>query len=266
MQNPLQTIENIKFIITYINENFIEYDYNGNPSWNNAFVGNLLKPFNIYSLSRYFSESDIANATPQQIENLANYIRNYTGNKVGLQEFFHSPHAVKILENNTQYGNLNVYLAECLACISGGNKIASIILMRCCVEELMAMQGCEKYNLGSKIKEFINGIEESKDFAIFTQCNKQEEVKILLDVVKDLGNDAVHRNGKSLQEIASKYEARALLKLFCILIEHSTMKEEIQSENDKHIRLMVESIIFQPKEVLLEVENCNMFTEDDIPF
>jgi len=266
MQNPLQTIENIKFIITYINENFIEYDYNGNTSWNDALVSHLLKVFLFTKNRSYYTEDDIANATPQQINNLANYIRNYTGNKVGLQEFFHSPHAVKILENNTQYGNLNVYLTECLACISGGNKIASIILMRCCVEELMAMQGCEKYNLGNKITEFINGIERNKDFAIFTQCNKQEEVKILLDVVKDLGNDAVHTNGKSLQEIASKYEARALLKLFCILIEHSTMKEEIQSENNKHIRLMVESINFQPKEVPLEVENRNMITEDDIPF
>jgi hypothetical protein len=167
---------------------------------------------------------------------------------------------VKILENNTQYGNLNVYLTECLACISGGTKIASIILMRCCVEELMAMQGCEKYNLGSKITEFINGIEKNKDFAIFTQCNKQEEVKILLDVVKDLGNDAVHRNGQDLKKFASKYEVKELFKLFCILIEYSTMKEDIQSENDKHIRLMVESINFQPKEVPLEVE------EDDIPF
>lgn len=248
--DPIKHLENIKFIEKYIKTNNLSYGEREI----------LVKPFGI---SRHLSYS--AN-TPEQIQSLANYIRNYTGNKVGLYEFFHSPHAVKILENNPKYENLNVYLKECLACIGDGNKVASIILMRCCVEELMAMQKCEKYNLGSKIQEFIKGIEQNKDFEIFTQCNKQEELKIFLDVIKDLGNDAVHTNGKSLQAIASKYEIKEMFKLFCILIELSIMKGEIQSENDNHIKSIVESINFSPKVSALPAECGDVGLEDDIPF
>lgn len=106
---------------------------------------------------------------------------------------------------------------------------------------------------------------------MFSKNNKQDELKMFLEGVKDFGNDAAYLNGKNVKDFIEKYDNKEILKLFCILIEHSILKDDIHKRNEEDVENRVKSIDFTIKEKpdkineQIVIANDN-FIDYDIPF
>lgn len=112
-------------------------------------------------------------------------------------------------------------------------------------------------------------MEKDESFEIFNKNNKQSELKELLKGIKDFGDDAAHLNGKSVKDFIEKRDNKELLKLFCILIEHSILKDGIRERNESDKENRVKSIDFSIKEKLTEshiMDNSELNSDDEIPF
>jgi len=194
-----------------------------------------------------------------KITKLAEYL---FGNKnEGMRQFFHDKYATEILKEKEQYDNLNLYLEECFQCINSKNLIAASMLLRCCVEVFLTIQGATEYNLGAKITSFIKQIDQKQDFELFAKNQKKAELEDFIKTIKGLGDDVVHLNGKNLKDLIEKYDLMQMFKLFCILIENSILKCDIRQKNEDDIAKRVRSINFTVKEKDLDDND-----DDPIPF
>jgi hypothetical protein len=84
-----------------------------------------------------------------------------------------------------------------------------------------------------------------------------------------------HLNGKNVKDFIEKYDNKEILKLFCILIEHSILKDDIRKRNEQDVENRVKSIDFAIREKIINknisTDNTNnvlssMDDDDDIPF
>jgi hypothetical protein len=116
---------------------------------------------------------------------------------------------------------------------------------------------------------FKPSMENNETFIMFSKYKKQNELKQFLEGIKDFGNDAVHLNGKNVKDFIEKYDNKELLKLFCILMEHSILKDDIRKRNERDVENRVKSIDFSMKEKVVKVEiesDMCPYTDDEIPF
>lgn len=181
--------------------------------------------------------------------------------KNNLSNFFDAPNAIKVLETEENFSNLNLYLNECLNCINAQNKIAAAILLRSCVEIFINIFDNTSNPLAKKIDNFFKNIDSHKDLKAFCEHGKKDELKEFFEGVKDFGNDAAHLNGKKVDDFIEKYDNKAFLVLLCILIEHSILKDSIEKMNQEDTINRLKSADFRPKE---ESKKCDI--DDEIPF
>ena len=112
-------------------------------------------------------------------------------------------------------------------------------------------------------------MEKDEAFAMFNKNNKQNEVQRFLEGIKDFGNDAAHLNGKNAKDFIEKFDNKELLKLFCILIENSILKDGIRERNERDVEDRVKSIDLNMKEkVILQdtTSDSEVSSDDEIPF
>ncbi len=249
-------------LVDKIHEYFVEKYCDCVGNFESAQIGEILGycgvNVGVRGYTRY-SKDILIYSEADQIVKLAEYL---SGSKYkGMRQFFHDKYAMEILKEKEQYDNLNLYLEECFQCINSKNLIAASILLRCCVEVFLTLQGATEYNLGAKITSFIKQIDQNQDFELFARNQKKDELEDFIKTIKGLGDDVVHLNGKNLKDLIEKYDLMQMFKLFCILIENSILKDDIRQKNEDDIAMRVKSINFTVKEKDLS-EN-----EDDfIPF
>lgn len=263
-QRKFQLVDDI---VKYINQNFSYEDYNGNSHHDNTRIKIILGRFGIKYSKNYFDAEDLLLAEDSKINDLFEYLLN----DKGLSHLFHDKYAIEVLANEERFFNLNLYLSECFECIRSDRKIATAMLLRCCVEILMNIFNNKNEPLAKKIDDFFANFEDNKELVMFSKNNKQDELKMFLEGVKDFGNDAAHLNGKNVKDFIEKYDNKEILKLFCILIEHSILKDDIRKRNEEDVENRVKSIDFTIKEKpdkineQIVIANDN-FIDDDIPF
>jgi hypothetical protein len=260
--------ELIDQITDHIEENFVTenqwLDYDR--------ISILLGRFGIkYSNKGY--RADLNYADDQNIHELAEYLLN----DKGLSHLFHDKYAIEILATEEKFSNLNLYLNECFECVKADRKIATAILLRACVEIFIDIGGFnknpnktdQKLSLGTSINNLIPLMEKDEAFAMFNKYNKQNEVQRFLEGIKEFGNDAAHLNGKNAKDFIEKFDNKELLKLFCILIEHSILKDGILRRNERDVENRVESIDLNMKEkVILQdaTSDSEMGLDEETPF
>ncbi len=270
--DPQKKFQLIDEIIKYLEANFTYEDYNGDQRYKEQRVQILLGRFGI-SYSRKFSSSILLDAKDRNISELAEYLLN----DKGLSHLFHDKYAIEVLLTEERFSNLNLYLHECFECIKADRKIATAILLRACVEIFIDVGGFnknpknpdQKLSLGTSISHLIPLMEKDEAFAMFNKNNKQNELQQFLEGIKDFGNDAAHLNGKNTKDFIDKFDNKELLKLFCILIEHSILKNGIRERNERDIEDRVKSIDFSMKEKVITQDaksNSDMDSDDEIPF
>lgn len=226
----------------------------------------LLGRFGIESSNKGYCK-DLTYAADENIHELAEYLLN----DKGLSHLFHDKYAIEVLSTEERFSNLNLYLNECFECIKADRKIATAILLRACVEILIDIGGFRNNqdSLGTSIGKLIPLMEKNEAFAMFNKNKKQSELKQFLEGIKDFGNDAAHLNGKNVKDFIEKYDNKELLKLFCILIEHSILKDDIRKRNERDVENRVKSIDFSMKEKVIfqdTTSNSEVSSDDEIPF
>ncbi len=263
--DPQKKFQLVDDIINYLRANDFTYRNNGVLRYRKKKVEILLERFGIFYSGEFHSD-DLLDADDEKIGDLAKYLLN----DEGLNNLFHDKYAIEILATEERFSNLNLYLHECFECIKADRKIATAILLRACVEIFIDVGGFKKaYTLGSNIEALIPLMEKDESFEMFNKNNKQSELKQFLKGIKDFGDDAAHLNGKNVKDFIEKFENKELLKLFCILIEHSILKDGIRERNETDVENMIKSIDFIPKEKFLEQEEISDISssaDDEIPF
>jgi hypothetical protein len=261
--DPQKKFKLIDEIVEYVNSNY-GYNYNGYLKYDDSRVKIILGRFGISYSHDYFDTDDLLKANDKSISELHEYLLN---NK-GLGHLFHDKYAIEVLANEEDFFNLNLYLNECFECIKSDRKIATAVLLRCCVEIFLSIFDKTKVPLAKKIEMVFINIKNNKNFEIFIKHDKEEQLKTFLEGIKDVGNDAVHLNGKNPKDFIEKNNNTELLKLFCILIENSILKDSIKKKNEEDVENRVKSIDFTIKEKPLVQDNSNqsLSEDDDIPF
>ena len=216
----------------------------------------LLGRFGIEYVNRNLLTS-LKNSDDNQILELYKNISN-NNDLVGL---FNDKYAIEILNEEKTFFNLNLYLKECFECSKEDKKIATAILLRSCVEIFISIWDNTRNPLDKKIDNFFVNIQDNKEFKIFIEYNKQNQLKQFLKDIKDFGNDAVHLNGKNIEDVINKYDNKEILKLFCILMEHSILKDGIKKKNEEEATNEIKSINFTVND-----KNSAQFYEEEIPF
>jgi hypothetical protein len=185
--------------------------------------------------------------------------KNITNNN-DLVDLFKDKYAIDILNEEKTLSNLNLYLKECFKCSKEDKKIATAMLLRSCVEIFISIWDNTRHPLDKKIDNFFLNIQDNKEFKIFIEHNKQNQLKQFLKDIKDFGNNAAHLNDKNIEDVINKYDNKEILKLFCILIEHSILKDGIKKKNEEEATAEIRSINFT-------VNDKNSAQEDDeFPF
>ncbi|MBL6665289.1 MAG: DUF4145 domain-containing protein [Rickettsiales bacterium] len=271
--DPKNRFELVKKITKYIDENYTWEDQNGIPHYEVEQIKILLSNFEIFCPKNYFESRYLLNAEGKNIIELAEYLLK----EEGLGNLFHDKYAIEILASEEGFSNLNLYLRECFECIKADRKIATAILLRACVEIFIDLGGfnknqkeiSKKLTLGTSINNLIPLMEKDEAFAMFNKNNKQNELKQFLEGIKDFGNDAAHLNGKNAKDFIEKFDNKELLKLFCILIEHSILKDGIRKKNEMDVENMIKSIDFNMKEKAIlqnTTSDSEISSDDEIPF
>jgi len=266
--DPQKKFQLVDEIINYLEANFTYEDYNGDQHYKEQRVQILLGKFGINYPKNYsnFETGHLLSAEDKNIYELAEYLLN----DKGLAHLFHDKYAIEVLSTEEKFSNLNLYLYECFECIKADRKIATAILLRACVEIFIDVGGFKKkFHLGSNIEELIPLMEKDELFEIFNKNNKQSELKQFLKGIKDFGDDAAHLNGKNVKDFIEKFDNKELLKLFCILIEHSILKDGIREKNERDIENRVKSIDFSMKEKVISQDttrDSEVSSDDEIPF
>lgn len=270
--DPKTKILLVEEIINYMTTNLVYRDNEDYPRSDEVKIKVLLGGFDI-SYKGDFYRDYLFYAEDKNIRELADYLRN----DEGLSHLFHDKYAIEILATEERFSNLNLYLHECFECIKADRKIATAILLRACVEIFIDVGGFnkntkktdQKLSLGTSISNLIPLMEKDEVFAMFSKNSKQNELQQFLEGIKDFGNDAAHLNGKNAKDFIEKFDNKELLKLFCILIEHSTLKDGIREKNERDIENRVKSIDFSMKEkVILQdaTSDSEVSSDDEIPF
>jgi hypothetical protein len=273
--DPQRKFQLVDEIINYLEANFTYEDCNGYKNYKEQRVQILLGRFGINYPKNYssFETSYLLSAEDKNISELAEYLLN----DKGLSHLFHDKYAIEILASEERLSNLNLYLQECFECIKADRKIATAILLRACVEIFIDVGGfnknpkeiSKKLTLGTSINNLIPLMEKDEAFAMFNKNNKQNELQQFLEGIKDFGNDAAHLNGKNAKDFIEKFDNKELLKLFCILIEHSILKDGIREKNEMDVENMIKSIDFNMKEKAIlqnTTSDSEISSDDEIPF
>lgn len=270
--DPKTKILLVEEIINYITTNLVYGDNEDYPQWDEVKIKILLGKFDI-SYNGNFYRDCLFYAEDKNIRELTDYLRN----DEGLSHLFHDKYAIEILATEERFSNLNLYLHECFECIKADRKIATAILLRACVEIFIDVGGFnknpkktdQKLSLGTSISSLIPLMEKDEAFAMFNKNNKQNELQQFLEGIKDFGNDAAHLNGKNAKDFIEKFDNKELLKLFCILIEHSILKNEIRERNERDVENRVKSIDFSMKEKVISqntASDSELSSDDETPF
>lgn len=268
-QRKFQLVDKIK---NFLVRNYTYQDSRGATHYKEKRVEILLASFGILYDGKFHSD-DLLGADDKSINDLATYLLN----DEGLNLLFHDKYATEVLAAEERFSNLNLYLHECFECIKADRKIATAILLRACVEIFIDVGGFnkntkktdQKLSLGTSISNLIPLMEKDEAFAMFNKNSKQNELQQFLEGIKDFGNDAAHLNGKNAKDFIEKFDNKELLKLFCILIEHSILKDGIRERNERDIENRVKSIDFRMKEkVILQdtTSDSEVSSDDEIPF
>jgi len=223
---------------------------NSHSECNKNRIGMLFTKFDIKPSSSddYWQSSILRDALDKSGDTNISDFHKYLFNDEGLSCLFHDKYAIELLANEEKLFNLNLYLNECFECIKADRKIATAILLRSCVEIFLDIMDFKGLTLAANIDKFIAKMNEDQRFAIFSKNNKQNELQQFFQGIKDVGNDAVHLNGKKVTDFIEKYNNKEILNLFCILIEHSILKDDIDKKNEEDKENRVKSIDFTKKE------------------
>lgn len=208
-----------------------------------------------------FSFKSIKNLNEETLNRLYNKIF-----KNNLSNFFYAPNAIKVLEIQENFSNINFYLDECLRCINADAKIAGAILLRSCVEIFINIFDNTSNPLAKKIDNFFKNIDNHQDLKIFCEHGKKDELKEFFEGVKNLGDYIVHNDekrfdGQTVTDFIEKYDSKNLLVLLCVLIEHSILKDSIEKMNQEDAINKLKSADFGIKE-----KSQKFDIDDEIPF
>lgn len=257
--DPQKKFEIIDEILKYFSEKYGKEDWNGNFCYDEQRIRIILGRYGIH-YSGHFDSDFLLKAEDKKIYDLSEYLLN----DKGLAHLFHDKYAIEILNSEEKFFNLNLYLNECFECIKSNRKIATAMLLRCCVEILVDMNGIKERTLAVSIDKFTQSMKDNTKFIIFSKYNKENELKKFLEGVKDFGNDAAHLNGQNVKDFIEKYDNKEILKLFCILIENSILREDINNRNEQDIANKIKSIDFTIKEI--KENKIEEEANDEIPF
>ena len=203
----------------------------------------------------------IYKASDDSIENLYNYIFC----QKNIIDFFEDKDECLEVFNKENFFYLKILLDECFNCIQSGNKLATVIMIRSVVEMWLTNMKITGKNNEQKINDFIGQI--PKKYKILE--SKSSEIKKILHLFRENGNNAAHNRIKEAQEFIENYCLETSLNLLCKLIEITILKDDIMKIKNKNQEEKIKNMQFDIKKLGTEQNNNKNFVDnadDEIPF
>ncbi len=247
---PKDKINKIESIITFLNKT----------SYNDAVI--YLKEFDI-PVHYDGINTSIYLASDDSIKDLYNYIF-YQKNII---DFFEDKDECLEVFNKENFFDLKILLDECFNCIQSGNNIATVIMIRSCIEKWLTDMEITEKNNEKKIKYFIDQIETDSKYNILQ--SQSSNIAKILHLYRENGNHVAHSRIKEAQEYIKNYCLETSLNLLCKLIEITILKKDIMAIKNKNQAEKIKNMQFSNKKQSTEQNNNKNFVDnadDEIPF
>ena len=172
----------------------------------------------------------------QQIISLFNEI--FANN---LKNFFSEEFAYQALTKD--FEDLHHYLQECYNCLRVNLEFAGAILIRSCIEKFLYLY--EKNPNDRAIDNFIKKIDEDDSLKIFK--NRKKNIGDFFNLCQKNANHAVHLRYKEAKEYIDQYSVDDSLRLLCLIIENTILKEPIEKIREQEKLKKINEIKFDHK-------------------
>lgn len=201
-------------------------------------------------------KDSIYKASDDSIENLYNYIFC----QKNIIDFFEDKDECLEVFNKENFFDLKILLDECFNCIQSGNKLATVIMIRSCIEKWLTDMEITEKNNEKKINDFINQIETDSKYNILQ--SQSSNIEKLLHLCRENGNHVAHSRIKEAQEYIKNYCLETSLKLLCKLIEITILKKDIMVIKNKNQAEKIKNMQFSNKKLGTEQNNNKNFVDN----
>lgn len=174
------------------------------------------------------------------IKNLYEYIP-----KKNINNFFYDRTACIEVLKKEKFLDLKILLEECFNCINQNNFLASVIILRACLEMWLNKMGFDKNKLEDKIKNFIKDIKDKNSYPSLKE--KINEIDNLLNLYRDNGNNVAHCDIAKAQKYIEDHSLSASLALLCILIEETIFSKDIKDFKLSEKKNRINALDFETK-------------------
>ena len=174
------------------------------------------------------------------IKNLYEYIP-----KKNINDFFYDRTACIEVLKKEKFLDLKILLEECFNCINQNNFLASVIILRACLEMWLIKMGFDKNKLEDKIKNFIKDIEDKNSYPNLKE--KINEIENLLNLYRLNGNNVAHCDISKAQKYIEDHSLSASLTLLCILIEETIFSKDIKEFKLSEKKNRINALDFETK-------------------
>jgi hypothetical protein len=164
-----------------------------------------------------------------------------------LKNFFSEEFAYQALTNEKEFEDLHHYLQECYNCLKANLEFAGTIMIRPCLHIFLKFYN--KNNQEKKevkiIENFIKEIDSNNSLAILK--NHKTQIENFFLICNDNANHAVHLRSETAKKYIDEYSIEDSLKLLCLIIELTILKEPIEKIREQEKLKKINEIKFDHK-------------------
>ena len=235
--SPREKINKIEAIVFYLHHKIAKHSE----------ILIYLSHFEIEDISEYGDykenlEYRLTNTDDHKIIELFNYIF-----KDKINKFFSEEFACQALTSEKDFEDLYHYLQECYNCLKANLEIAGAIMIRPCLH--MFLKFYNKNNQEKKevkiIENFIKEIDSNNSLAILK--NHKTQIKNFFLICNTNANHAVHLRYETAKKYIDEYSIEDSLKLLCLIIELTILKEPIEKIRNEEKLKKINEIKFDHK-------------------
>ena len=212
--------------------------------------------FNSYNLKCYGhdgQELSLKESLYESSDNALVGLYNNISSQQNIGDFFWDKNECLEVFKKEEFADLKVLLEECFNCIQSGNNIATVVIIRACLEMWLNKLEITEGNNQKKIDAFIIKIATDRQYKALK--SQKSAINHLLHLYRENGNHAIHGRVKEAQEYIQNYCLEASLNLLCKLIENTILKDEIIEIKNKNREEDVKNINFDNKKQNIEQNN-----------
>jgi hypothetical protein len=167
--------------------------------------------------------------------------------KEKIDKFFSEKFAYQALISEKDFEDLHHYLQECYNCLKANLEIAGAIMIRPCIQMFLKFYNKENQEKKEEkiVDNFIKEIDSDNSLAILK--NRKIEIKKFFTLCINNANHVAHLRYKSAKKYIDEYSVEDSLKLLCLIIKSTILKDLIEKIKQQEQQKKFNEIKFDHK-------------------